>query len=170
MAAHPGKKLLFMGGELAQWREWSEARTLDWDMLEHEPHQGVYRLVRDLNRLVAAEPALHELDFVPEGFLWIDFRDVEQSILAYLRFAKDHDDFVVVANNYTPVPRHGYRLGVPAPGRYVEIMNTDAGEYGGSGVRNGGEIEAEAIEFHGHPQSIAVTIPPLGSVWFKPVR
>jgi 1,4-alpha-glucan branching enzyme len=167
MAAHPGKKLLFMGGELAQWREWSEARALDWDLLGHPPHLGVHRMVRELNGLVASEAALHEIDFDPSGFLWVDFRDVEQSVLAYLRFARDRDDFVLVANNYTPIPRRGYRLGVPTAGRYVELHNSDAVEYGGSGVRNGQPIEAEPIEFHGHAQSIAVTLPPLGSVWFK---
>jgi 1,4-alpha-glucan branching enzyme len=167
MAAHPGKKLLFMGGELAQWSEWGEARSLEWDMLSHEAHQGIHRLVRDLNHLVADEPALHEIDFDTHGFRWIDFRDVEQSVTAYLRFARDPSDFVVVANNYTPVPRHGYRLGVPEPGHYTEILNTDAREYGGSGVMNGGTVGSEPIEFHGFEHSIAITLPPLGSAWFK---
>src|SRR5678815_3768855 len=105
MAAHPGKKLLFMGSELAPWREWSEARALDWELLEHEPHAGVQALVRRLNRFVQELPPLHEVDFASDGFQWIDFRDVEQSVLAYLRFAKDRADFVVSVNNYTPVVR-----------------------------------------------------------------
>jgi 1,4-alpha-glucan branching enzyme len=166
MAAHPGKKLLFMGGEIAQWREWSEERSLDWDLLEHEPHQGVQRLVRELNAQVARQRALHQVDFETDGFQWIDFRDIENSVLAYVRYAKDREDFVIVANNYTPIPRHGYRIGVPAAGRYEEILNTDAAEFSGSGVRNG-PAESEAVEFHGLPQSITISLPPLGSVWLR---
>ena len=166
MASHPGKKLLFMGSEFGQWREWSEGRPLDWELLEHAPHQGVQKLVRDLNAHVSREKPLHQLDFESDGFQWIDFRDVENSVLAYLRFAKDRDDFVIAVNNYTPVPRHAYRIGVPAPGRYLELLNTDAAEYGGSGVRNG-VLESEPIEFHGFPQSVALSLPPLGAVWLR---
>jgi len=167
MAAHPGKKLLFMGSELAPWREWSEARGLDWELLAHEPHRGVQTLVRRLNGLVAELAPLHERDFDGDGFQWIDFRDVEQSVLAYLRFATDRDDFVIAVNNYTPVVRRGYRIGVPAPGRYVEVVNTDAREFGGSDVRNG-EVETEPIEWHGFPQSIVLTLPPLAATWVRP--
>jgi 1,4-alpha-glucan branching enzyme len=166
MAAHPGKKLQFMGAEMAQWREWSEARQLDWELLEFEPHAGVHRLVRTLNGLVASLPPLHERDFDSDGFQWVDFRDVEQSVLAYVRFAKDRGDFVVAVNNYTPVVRHGYRLGVPEAGRYTEWMNTDAGGFGGSGVGNG-VLQSEPVEWHGFKQSVVMTLPPLASVWVR---
>jgi len=169
MAAHPGKKLLFMGGEFAQWREWSEARPLDWELLEHAPHAGVHALVRELNRHVATRAPLHQRDFDSDGFQWVDFRDVEQSVLAYVRYAKDRSDFVVAVNNYTPVVRHGYRIGVPAPGRYVEIVNTDAAEYGGSGVRNGA-LEAEPVKWHGFEQSVVMTLPPLAAAWLVSER
>jgi len=164
MAAHPGKKLLFMGAEIAQWREWSEARALDWELLDHPPHAGVQRLVRALNGRVASLPPLHERDFETDGFQWVDFRDVEQSVLAYVRFARDRSDFVVAVNNYTPVVRGDYRIGVPAAGRYLESINTDADEFGGSGVRNAA-LEAEPVEWHGFPQSVVLTLPPLGAVW-----
>ena len=123
-------------------------------------------LVRALNGLVRSLPPLHERDSESDGFQWIDFRDVEQSVLAYLRFAKDRDDFVVAVNNYTPVVRRGYRIGVPAPGRYVEVVNTDAREFGGSDVRNGA-LESEAVECHGFAQSVVLTLPPLGAVWVR---
>ncbi len=166
MAAHPGKKLLFMGSEIAPWREWTEAHGLDWELFAHEPHRGVQTLVRRLNALVTDLGPLHEVDFASDGFQWIDFRDVEQSVLAYLRFAKDREDFLVAVNNYTPVVRRGYRIGVPAPGRYVEIVNTDAQEFGGSDVRNG-ELESEPVEWHGFPQSVVLTLPPLAAVWLR---
>ncbi len=166
LSAHPGKKLLFMGGEFAQWREWSETRALDWDLLEHAPHAGMRRLVGTLNGLVRSLPPLHERDFESDGFQWVDFRDVEQSVLAYVRYAKDRSDFVVAVNNYTPVPRHGYRIGVPAPGRYEEIVNTDSQEFGGSGVGNGA-LETEPVEWHGFPQSVVLTLPPLAAVWMR---
>ena len=166
MAAHPGKKLHFMGDEIAQWREWSEARQLDWELLEFEPNAGVQKLVRTLNGFVASLAPLHERDFDNDGFQWIDFRDVEQSILAYVRFAKNRSDFVVAVNNYTPVVRRGYRIGVPEPGRYVEIVNTDAAAFGGSGVGNG-TLQSEPVEWQGFAQSVVMTLPPLGAVWVR---
>ncbi len=168
MAAHPGKKLLFMGGEFGQWGEWNCHAELDWALLDYEAHAGVRNLVRDLNRLVRAEPALHEADTYPEGFQWIDLHDSEQSTLSFLRVAKSSEDFLVAAFNFTPVPRHEYRLGVPRGGVYGEILNTDAAMYGGSNCGNAGEVVAEARPWNDRPWSLSITLPPLAAVWFKP--
>ena len=170
MFAHPGKKLLFMGGEFGQWREWSEARSLDWHLLEEPLHKGLQTLVRDLNRMYRDLKPLHQTDCDPAGFEWIEANDSDNSVLAFLR--KETDDpehHVVVVCNFTPIPRHGYRVGVALPGRYAEVLNTDAAEYGGSGVDNGGTangggVDSEEIAWHGRPHSINVTLPPLGTV------
>ena len=168
MYAHPGKKLLFMGGEFAQGREWNHAAALEWSLLEVNWHAGVQRLVRDLNRLYVGTPALYQVDFSPTGFEWIDCSDTEQSVLAFLRRGTDPDDFLVVVCNFTPLPRHGYRIGVPGPGHYREIMNSDAGDYGGSGVGNLGAVNAEAVKAHGRPWSLNLTLPPLAGLVLQP--
>jgi 1,4-alpha-glucan branching enzyme len=170
MYAHPGKKLLFMGGEFGQWNEWSEAKELAWPLLDYEPHRKLQAYVKDLNRLLAAEPALHEVDFNWEGFQWIDFHDVDKSIVSFLRRARDPEDFVVVVANFTPVVREGYRVGVPRPGFYTEILNSDAEGYGGSNVGNRGGLPADDISWQGQPYSILLTLPPLAVVFLKPER
>ncbi|MEY2433810.1 MAG: 1,4-alpha-glucan branching enzyme [Acidimicrobiaceae bacterium] len=168
MWAHPGKQLLFMGGEFAQEREWAETRSLDWHLLEDPMHRGMQSLVRSLNAVEAAEPALYAADFTPDGFAWIDANDSDQSVYSFLRF-DPHGGARPLAciANLTPVPRHGYRLGLPVAGRWVEVLNTDATEFGGSGVVNG-EVWTDDVGWHGHPQSVAVTMPPLGVAWFAP--
>jgi 1,4-alpha-glucan branching enzyme len=167
MWAQPGKKLLFMGGELGVWREWNHDAELDWGLLGAPPHAGVQKWVRDLNGLYAHERALHELDFEPAGFSWIDCADFERSVVSLLRRGAAEDDAVAAVFNFTPVPRYGYRVGVPRPGVWKEIGNSDAEEYGGSGVGNLGGCEAGDVPAHGHPASMEVTIPPLGAVFFK---
>jgi len=167
MTAQPGKKLLFMGGEFGQGQEWSHERSLDWHLLEAPAHEGILRCVRDLNRLYAAEPALHELDCDPAGFEWVDANDAEQSALSFLRKARVRGEVIVVALNFTPVPRHNYRLGVPEGGFWREVLNTDAGEYGGSRQGNLGGADAAPVSCHGRPWCLTVTLPPLGAVFFK---
>ena len=167
MWAQPGKKLLFMGGEFGQWREWNHDAELDWELLGADLHAGVQRWVRDLNRLYAAERALHELDFEPAGFSWIDCADFERSVVSLLRRGTAEDDVVAAVFNFTPVPRYGYRIGVPRAGLWKEIANSDAADYGGSGVGNLGGCEAVEVAAHGHPASMEVTLPPLGAVFFK---
>lgn len=168
MWTHPGKKLLFMGGDIAQWNEWNCDGDLQWDMLQWETHHGVQKLVADLNRIYRDEPALHEVDFDPSGFEWIDCNDYEGSTLSYLRRAKDPDDFLVVGCNFTPVPRQKFRLGVPERCRYEEILNTDSTYYGGSNLGNGQGVLAQAIPAHGRPYSVEMTFPPLSVVVLKP--
>jgi 1,4-alpha-glucan branching enzyme len=165
MYGHPGKKLLFMGGEFGQSAEWNHDRSLDWHLLQYDYHRGVQNLVRDLNELYRAEPALHRVDFSPEGFEWVDASDSANSVISFLR--KDRDgDFVLVVCNFTPVVRENYRIGAPEAGRYVELLNTDAAGYGGSGVTTGG-VEAEPVETHGRPYSLNLTLPPLGAMVLK---
>jgi 1,4-alpha-glucan branching enzyme len=168
MWAQPGKKLLFMGGEIGQWREWNHDGELEWGLLEHPSHAGLQQWVRDLNGLYADERALHELDFEPAGFSWIDCADFEHSVVAVLRRGRSEQDVVAVAFNFTPVPRYGYRIGVPADGFWRELANSDALEYGGSGVGNLGGCEASDEPAHGHAHSMEITLPPLGAVFFKP--
>jgi 1,4-alpha-glucan branching enzyme len=165
MWGHPGKKLLFMGGEFAQWREWSEERELDWWLLGHAAHQGMQRLVRDLNLLYREHPALHARDAEPEGHRWIDADDAEQSTFTWLRFGAKGDPPVAVLCNFTPVPRVGMRIGLPHAGRWREAMNSDAVCYGGSGMGNLGVIEAEAVPHRGFPASATVLLPPLATLW-----
>jgi 1,4-alpha-glucan branching enzyme len=168
MWGHPGKKLLFMGGEIGQRREWHHDRSLDWHLLGEGPyHRGLQRLVRDLNRLYRREPALHQLDADPAGFAWIDCTDWEQSVVSFVRRARDADDFVLVVCSFTPVPRHGYRVGVPAPGYYQEVLNSDAAVYGGSNVGNEGGVWAEPTPWQGQPHSLVLTLPPLAVLMLK---
>jgi 1,4-alpha-glucan branching enzyme len=169
MYGHPGKKLLFMGDEFGQTREWNHEQSLDWHLLDSGPyHRGLQRLVRDLNRLYRREAALHQTDCTPAGFQWIDCSDWEQSVVSFVRRAEDPAHFVLVICNFTPVPRAGYRVGTPAPGYYREILNTDAAVYGGSNVGNEGGVWSEAHPWQGQPHSLVVTLPPLAVVVFKP--
>jgi alpha-1,4-glucan:alpha-1,4-glucan 6-glycosyltransferase len=161
MFTHPGKKLLFMGCEIGQGEEWTGVDCLDWYVLDFPLHQGVQRLVRSLNRLYRESPELHRLEFDWQGFEWIDCNDALSSVLVYQR--RDGDDFVVVALNFTPVTRTGYRIGVPRPGDYLEIFCSDGTEYGGSGATNGTDpIASEAVPWMDRPQSLVLTLPPLG--------
>jgi 1,4-alpha-glucan branching enzyme len=165
MWGHPGKKLLFMGQEWAPWREWSEARELDWWLLQHPPHQGMQALVRDLNRLHRTHAALHAGDAVPEGFRWIDADDSERSVFSWLRHDPAGGPSLAVVVNMTPVPREDYRLGLPAPGTWREVLNTDAGCYAGAGLGNLGKITAKAVPSHGLPASALVFLPPLSALY-----
>ena len=167
MWTQPGKKLLFMGGELAQRSEWNHDASLEWNLLDSPAHRGVQRWVRDLNTLYRAEPALHELDCDPAGFAWIDCNDSTQSTLVYLRRGSSTPNTVVVACNWTPVPRPGFRLGVPHGGFWRELLNSDSAWYGGSDLGNGGGVAAQPIPCHGHPHSISITLPPLAVVILK---
>jgi 1,4-alpha-glucan branching enzyme len=166
----PGKKLLFMGGEFAQFAEWTHERELDWDLLHEPMHRRVQSLVADLNRLYRGVDGLHQADCEAEGFEWIDCDDVEQSVVAYLRRTRDGNAYVAAVCNFTPVVRRNYRMGVPFGGRYREVLNTDAAEYGGSGVGNAGTVEAEAVAWHGRPYSLALTLPPLAALVLQPER
>ncbi len=168
MWAHPGKKLIFMGIEFGEWEEWSEARPLNWGLTDHELHRGVQGYVRDLNRLYRERPALWEADDDPVGFEWIDFQDQAQSVLSFLRRAPDAGEELVFVCNFTPVPREGYRVGVPQPGTYDEILNGDSGLYGGSNMGNQGAVHAEEIPAHGQNWSVLVTLPPLAMVVLAP--
>jgi 1,4-alpha-glucan branching enzyme len=166
MFTHPGKKLLFMGTEFGQGREWDSTQTLDWYVLDYPPHQGMQRLVSDLNGLYRSTPALHHHDFDWQGFEWIDCHDSEQSILSFVRRAGD--EFVVVVVNFTPVLRYGYRIGVPQPGEYREVLNSDSGFYSGSNVGNGDHpIVSDAIPWMGREHSVSLTLPPLGGIILK---
>jgi 1,4-alpha-glucan branching enzyme len=167
MWGHPGKKLLFMGGEFGQWREWAHEGELSWDLLAHAPHAGLARWVADLNAAHRAEPALHERDFAADGFEWIDSHDAEASVLAFLRRSRDGAPVLVVCN-FTPVPRTNYAVGVPEGGRWQEILNSDAPVYGGSGIGNLGGVEAAPVPAHGRFHSLVITLPPLAVVMFKP--
>ncbi len=165
--AQPGKKLLFMGGEFGQRGEWDHDASLDWHLLDFAPHAGVRRLVGDLNRLYASEPALHEAELEPAGFQWIDGSDAQQSVLSFLRRGKTAPALVLVVCNFTPVVRYGYRVGVPRGGFWQEVINSDAHEYGGSGVGNRGGVEADGASWHGQPASLSLTLPPLAVVFLR---
>lgn len=170
MTGHPGKKLLFMGGEFGQWREWTEAYSLDWHLLQQPIHQQLHQYVADLNQLYLSEPAFHEIDTSWEGFAWLDLQDVDNSILSFQRMATDPEEFVVVICNFTPVPHFGYRVGLPQGGRYTEIFNSDWSQYGGSDVRNSEEIHAENIPWQSGSYSAMLNLPPLGVIYLKPQR
>jgi 1,4-alpha-glucan branching enzyme len=163
----PGKKLLFMGGDIGQWREWNHDGSLDWHLLEHAPHRGLQRWVRDLNTLYRGEPALHVNDCAPEGFAWIDCQDADASAISFVRRGGGADPLIVVVCNFTPVPRPNYRLGVPHGGHWQEILNGDAPMYGGSGQGNLGGVTAAPIPLHGRSHSITITLPPLALLAFK---
>ena len=159
----PGKKLLFMGQEIAQEREWNHDHGLDWHLLDRPDNRGVQAVVRDLNALYRGHPALHQRDCSPDGFRWVVIDDAQQSVFAYLRLA-DGAPPVLVVCNFTPVPRYGYRLGVPQGGKWTEVLNTDAGVYGGGNIGNGGSSQAEDAPCHDLPASLVLTIPPLATI------
>ncbi|MBI2834006.1 MAG: 1,4-alpha-glucan branching protein GlgB [Acidobacteria bacterium] len=167
MYGHPGKKLMFMGNEFGQLREWNHDRSLDWHLLAERHHAGIRLWVRDLNAVYQAERSLHEMDFTSDGFQWIDCNDNENSIVAFVRRARDASDYVIIVLNFTPVPRFGYRVGVPEPGRYRELLNSDGGVYGGSDLGNGGSVDSDPVPQHGHPQSLSLVLPPVSCLVFK---
>ena len=157
-----------MGCEFGQGDEWNYTKSLDWHLLQYPYQQGLQMLVRDLNALYRSNPSLYETDCFPEGFQWIDCHDSDNSIISYVRLARNPEDFLVIVCNFTPVVRRGYRLGVPKGGPYTEVLNTDAGFYAGSGVGNAGRVDAEQHEAHGRPFSLVLDLPPLGSLVLKP--
>ena len=167
MYAQSGKKLLFMGGEFGQWREWNHDEALEWHLLGFPSHEGLRSWVEALNRVYRSEPALYEIDFEPAGFQWIDCSDTDHSTLSLLRVGRSPADVVLVVCNFTPVPWLDYRVGVPYPGFWREILNSDAKEYGGSGHGNMGGVTADPIPFHGRPYSLKLTVPPLAAIYLK---
>ncbi len=170
MAGHPGKKLSFMGGEFGQWREWSEARSLDWHLLENREHQQLQHFVKTLNGVYLEEAALHEVDFSWEGFAWNDFTDAEQSVVSFTRYARNKRDLIVIVCNFTPVPRLGYRIGLPIEGDYRELLNSDWPQFGGSGVENARVIQGERQPWQNCGFSSEINLPPLGVVMLKPIH
>jgi len=169
MYAHPGKKLLFMGGEFGQYREWNHDGQLDWFLLDQDLHRGLQRMTADVNRIYRDQRSLYEVDDSPEGFEWIEHTDADQGIISFLRFAAGRQEHVLVICNLTPVVRGGYRVGVPCAGTYEEIFNTDADVYGGGNVGNEGGAQTEEIPSHGRPQSLNLTLPPLATLFLKHV-
>jgi 1,4-alpha-glucan branching enzyme len=167
MYGHPGKKLLFMGQEIGQYEEWNSAGSVRWELIEFDYHRGLQTLVRELNRFYRDNRALHQVDFHHSGFEWIDFHDVEHSIVSFIRRAEDPSDFLLFACNFTPVPRSNYRIGVPEPGFYEEVFNSDSEMFGGSNLGNGGMVSSDDEAMHGRPQSISITLPPIAVVAFR---
>ena len=167
MYAQPGKKLLFMGGEFGQWREWVHDDSLEWHLLEYLPHSGLQHWVSDLNRLYRSQPALYQVDFEQSGFEWIDCNDVEHNVVSLMRKGRSPDDIIVAVSNFTPMTHFNYRIGVPQPGFWKEMLNSDAREYGGSGQGNFGGVEAAPIPLHGRPYSLTFVLPPLATVFFR---
>jgi len=167
MYTHPGKKLLFMGGEFGQWKEWDHENSLDWHLLQYATHQGIQRWVRDLNCFYKNEPCLHELDFESDGFRWIDCSDWEKSIISFVRKGSSTKDTILVVCNFTPVPRGNYRVGIPGGGFWKEVLNSDSEDYGGSGQGNFGGLESAPVSFHGEDHSLSLTLPPFSIVVFK---
>jgi 1,4-alpha-glucan branching enzyme len=170
MYAQPGKKLIFMGGEFGQWHEWNHDASLDWHLLDQAPHAGLSMWVGDLNRILREENALHEIDFDPAGFSWIDASDNEQSVVSVLRRGVAPDDVILAAFNFTPVPRHNYQIGAPMGGHWRELLNSDAPLYGGSGQGNLGGVDSRPVGRHGHLHSLTLTLPPLGAIFLKPEK
>jgi 1,4-alpha-glucan branching enzyme len=168
MWGHPGKKLLFMGDDFGQWNEWNHDRSLDWDLLGQPLHSGLRRWVRDLNTFYRGQPSLYEVDFEPAGFEWVDCGDSERSVISFLRRAKNPADTTLFICNFTPVPRHNYRVGAPVNGYWREALNSDAPLYGGSGQGNSGRVEAVPLPLHGRPYSLNLTLPPLGVLVLRP--
>ena len=170
MYGHPGKKLLFMGGEIGQWWEWNCDVSLDWHLLQYEDHSKLQRFVRDLNHLYRNEPSLCEIDFEYMGFEWIDFHDSDNSIISFLRRGKNPDDILIFVYNFTPVQREGYKLGVPRAGYYKEILNSNSEIYGGNNVGNSGGLLSAPIPWQGRPHLLKLILPPLGMIALKPER
>jgi 1,4-alpha-glucan branching enzyme len=167
MYAHPGKKLMFMGCEFGQGREWNYDQSLDWHLLDTPLHGGLKQFVTDLNRLYVSQPALHEVDFDPSGFQWIDANDNENSVVSFIRRSRDARQSIVAIVNFTPVPRDGYRIGVPEAGAYTELMNSDSEIYGGGNLGNSGVVFAEPIASHGHDHSLRLNLPPLAMLMLR---
>ncbi|MBF0384873.1 MAG: 1,4-alpha-glucan branching protein GlgB [Candidatus Omnitrophica bacterium] len=167
MFAHPGKKLLFMGGEFGQWAEWNQHASLDWHLLDYPLHKGMQKWVADLNFVYKNQSALHEKDFTSDGFEWIDYSDWQQSVISFIRKENRREEDILIVCNFTPVPRFNYRIGVPAEGYWGELLNSNAKEYGGEGMGNMGGVSAEQIGFHGRPYSLSLTLPPLSVLYFK---
>jgi len=170
MWSHPGKKLLFQGCELAQWSEWNHDGEVEWNLLDYPGHAGMRRWLSDLNAHYKGDPALHQTDFQHKGFEWVDFHDSEASVLAFLRFDKEHQDMTLACFNFTPIVRENYRVGVPKDGMWKEVLNSDSQWYHGSGVGNAGAVMAQHSEIHGRPYSLTLTLPPLGAVILKPAK
>lgn len=170
MFTHPGKKLLFMGIEIGQWDEWAHDSSLDWHLLQFDPHKKLQKWVKDLNNFYRKDTSLHEKDFTHEGFRWVDCSNNNESVISFLRKGKDPKDQTLVICNLTPVPRHQYRLGVPFDGLWKEVLNSDAEEYGGSGVGNCGQVRPTPVPYHGFYDSVSLTLPPLGVLVLKPER
>ena len=168
MYAHPGKKLMFMGAEFGQGREWNHDQSLDWHLLDEPLHAGIRRYVQDLNRVYRSHRAFYEVDFEPAGFHWIDCNDNENSVVSFIRRSRDGHEIVIAVLNFTPVPRDGYRIGVPVAGPYRELLNSDAGLYGGGNMGNAGVAVTEPVASHGHAQSLRLTLPPLGCLILEP--
>ncbi len=168
MYAHPGKKLLFMGGEFGQWNEWNHDSSLDWHLLDNPAHRGVQTWVRDLNRFYREQLAMHQLDFSDKGFEWVDSHDAVNSVITFIRKGSDPNDMVLVVCNFTPVPRENYIVGVPHGGRWREVLNSDADCYGGSGVGNAGGVDSASVPAQGRCDSLCLTLPPLGVLYLKP--
>jgi 1,4-alpha-glucan branching enzyme len=168
MWAHPGKKLLFMGGELGEWDEWDADGSLHWNLLEYAEHAGVHALVRDLNRLYRETPALWEVDFEPEGFRWLEANDAANNVIAFARLDSAQARPLVCVLNLSPVPREDYRVGMPLPGRWREVLNTDSTYYGGTGIGNLGSVIADAVPWHDQPYSAPLALPPLAALWLVP--
>ncbi len=170
MFAHPGKKLNFMGTEFAQWEDWNHDHSLQWHLLNYEPHKGILQLVKDLNHLYRSEPALYECDFTPDGFEWIDFSDYQKSIICFMRKSFANNSQIIAVCNFTPQTWHNYSIGVPYAGIWREVLNTDASIYGGSNQGNGGALQAQNYSSHGRPFSLSLTIPPLSILFLKNVK
>ena len=166
MYAHPGKKLLFQGGEIGQWAEWDHDKSVDWHLLEYPLHNGVRRLIQHLNYLYKAESAFWLNDDTYQGFEWIDFHDTDNSVVTFIRIG-DPDSLILFVVNATPVPRYSYRVGAPGEGWYEEILNTDASIYGGGNIGNYGGAHADAVPWQGRSHSLCLTLPPLATIGFK---
>jgi 1,4-alpha-glucan branching enzyme len=167
MFTHPGKKLMFMGCEFGQTSEWNHDASLQWDLLNFPFHHKLQTMVGELNRLYRTEAPLHEVDDDYSGFEWIDFRDADASVIAFLRWSRSRSEFLVVVGNFTPVPRYNYRIGVPSHGTFFELLNTDSHMFGGSNMGNGGSATTSPVSFHGHPASLSLTLPPLAVLVLK---
>jgi 1,4-alpha-glucan branching enzyme len=167
MWAHPGKKLIFMGSEFGQFAEWNNEQSLDWHLTEWADHWRMQNLISDLNRIYKENPALWEADMEPSGFQWIDANNADDNAVAFLRKSPSTGREILITGNFSPVIRNGYRVGVPRPGYYREIMNTDSHLYGGTNFGNNGGVHAEAVSCHGQPFSVVVSLPPLATVWFE---
>jgi 1,4-alpha-glucan branching enzyme len=168
MFGHPGKKLLFMGGEFGQWSEWNHDSSLEWHLLQYPFHSGLLRWLRDLNTFYRGQPSLFERDFDTSGFEWVDCTDSQRSVVSFLRMGKNSQERTLFICNFTPVPRHNYRVGVPSSGYWREMLNSDAPLYGGSGQGNDGGAEASPLPVHGRQHSLNLTLPPLGILVFRP--